>query len=567
MNKNAWISLVWYWILIIISLFLIFFVWKQLDTTTNTEKFTLVQDWLNHFSKWMDIAWWVSLTYKIDLSKYEQVYTDKQEFASVIKGIEDIILQNIDKRISALWVSDYNSYIRSLDDGKYVVVEIGWVSDLDQAKEIIWKTVELEFKLPYEGDGEDQKATRQLFAESLLKTSVETPEAMQILWLSNQWDNVVYNTYSGVVLSDLPEFYRNNLSVLENREVGSVIPTLSEWVYGNEVLTIWGIAQNVSLEGYVITRFNWSSESTDSDWNTLTVYSLEDIVVSYTPAWTLATDPKTWDLLNWAYFRFANVSNSQTGQPVAVINFDDAGKQIFCNITEVIVWKQLAIFIWWELVTSPVIREKICGGSAQIDGSFTPESAKILVDELNSWALPAPLILAQEEKVSPVLWEKALTWAIIAAWVWLALIYAFMSLMYGVRQWTVAVLTLLAFIIVLLGITKLFKYAFSLSGIAAILLSLGMGVDANVLIYERIREERKNGLTWFEAIETWYKKSFSAIRDGNVTTLMIALLLFFVWTNVFKGFGTMMMVNILLTLWVIVPLTRRILHKFYENKE
>jgi protein-export membrane protein SecD len=176
------------------------------------------------------------------------------------------------------------------------------------------------------------------------------------------------------------------------------------------------------------------------------------------------------------------------------------------------------------------------------------------------------LILAQEEKVSPVLWEQALSWAIIAAWVWLALIYVFMIMMYGFRQWSVAILTLLSFIVVLLWITKLFRYSFSLSGIAAILLSLGMGVDANVLIYERIREERKSWLSRFEAIEEWYKKSYSAIRDGNVTTLMIAILLFFIGTNVFKGFGTMMMVNILLTLWVIVPLTRWLLHTFYGKE-
>jgi len=291
------------------------------------------------------------------------------------------------------------------------------------------------------------------------------------------------------------------------------------------------------------------------------------MVVSNSPAWTLATDPKTWDLLNGAFFKYANISSSQTWQPVAVINFDEKGKQIFCNITEVIVGKQLAIFIWGELVTSPVIREKICGWSAQIDGDFTPESSKELVDNLNEWALPAPLILAQEEKVSPVLWEQALSGAIIAAWVGLLLIYGFMIWMYGIRQWSVAILTLLSFIIVLLGITKLFRYSFSLSGIAAILLSLGMGVDANVLIYERIREERKNGLSRFEAIEEGYKKSYSAIRDGNVTTLMIAVLLFFIGTNVFKWFGTMMMVNILLTLGVIVPLTRWLLHKFYKDQD
>jgi len=559
-----------YWILILVSLFLIFFVGRELNPETNTEKMVITSDGISQFSKGMDIAGWVRLTYNIDLSKYEQIYTNEQELFEVVRGVEDIILQNIDKRVSALGVSDYSSYIQSLDDGKFVVVELWWVSDLDQAKEIIGKTVELEFKLPYEGTWEDQVVQRQLFAEDILKNVVANPSTFQLEALANQGDNVVYHTYSGATLDELPDFYQQNPDLLAEREIGSVIPSLTSLTagsYGSEVLVIAWNPQNVTLEGNVITKWNGTRTVTNEDWTTNKVYDLEDMVVSNSPAWVPAIDPVTWDLLNGAFFNYASIASSQTGQPVAVINFNEAWKSIFCNITEVIVGKQLAIFIGGELVTSPVIREKICGWSAQIDGSFTPESAKALVDELNEWALPAPLILAQEEKVSAVLGEKALSGAIIAAAVGLGLIYAFMIFMYGFRQGSVAILTLVSFIIVLLGITKLFRYSFSLSGIAAILLSLGMGVDANVLIYERIREERSNGLSRYEAIEEWYKKSYSAIRDWNVTTLMIAMLLFFVGTNVFKWFGTMMMVNILLTLAVIVPLTRGLLHKFYEDKE
>ena len=558
-------GLLTYGIVVLISLFLIFFVGKELDPTTNTEKFVLTNDGLNHFSKWMDIAGWVSLTYKIDLDKYRQVYTDEQEFFQVTKDVKNIILQNIDKRISALGVSDYTSYIQSLDDGEYVVVEIGWVSDLDQAKEIIGKTVELEFKLPFEWDIASQKNSRQLLAESILKDLSADPTQITTLAAEYSGDNVVYHTYSGVTRTQLPGIYQSNPELLKSREIGSVIPVLTEWSYGNDVLMAWGQLTATTSEWFVITRYNGSSTTTGSWWVTNTVYNIEDIVVDYRPARVPAIDPKTGNLLNGAFFKFAGVGSSQTGQPVATINFDEKGKEIFCNITEVIVGKQLAIFIWGELVTSPVIREKICGGSAQIDGQFTPATAKALVDNLNEWALPAELILSQEEKVSPALGEQALKGAILAAWVWLLLIYGFMIWMYGFRQGSVALLTLVSFIIVLLWVTKIFKYAFSLSGIAAILLSLGMGVDANVLIYERVREERAKGLSWKEAIAEWYEKSFSAIRDGNVTTLMIAILLFFVGTNVFKWFGTMMMVNIILTLLVIVPLTKRLLMWFYRN--
>ena len=250
-----------------------------------------------------------------------------------------------------------------------------------------------------------------------------------------------------------------------------------------------------------------------------------------------------------------------------IINFDDKGKEIFCNITEVIVGKQLAIFVGWQLVTAPVIREKICGGSAQIDGQFDMTTSKQLVDNLNEWALPAPLILAHEEKVSPTLGEQALDGALIAGLVGLILIGVFMFSLYGWRQGSVAIMTLLAFLIILFAIVKLVGYALSLSGIAAILLSIGMGVDANVLIYERIREEKSNDKSIFSAISDGYERSLSAIRDGNLTTFMIALLLFFMGTNVFKWFGTMMMVNIILTLVVIVPLTKSLLMIMHSDQK
>ena len=114
-----------------------------------------------------------------------------------------------------------------------------------------------------------------------------------------------------------------------------------------------------------------------------TVYTLEELVVTDTPSWVAAKDPTTSELLNGAYFKYASVGQSQLGQPVAAITFDEKGKEIFCNLTEKIVGKPLAIFVGGKLITSPVIREKICGGSAQIDGQFTPESAKQLVQDLN----------------------------------------------------------------------------------------------------------------------------------------------------------------------------------------
>lgn len=561
--------MVWYIVSILIWLFVIFFVGKSVDTEGKTS-LIITQDGIHHFRKGMDVAWWVRLTYKIDFAKYREVYTNQEEFSTITRWVKDVILQNIDTRISKLWVSDYNSYIQSLSDGEYVVVEIGGVFDVEQAKEIIGKTVELEFKTQYTWDWTEVRTWRQLLAEELLKQAVASPELIAELWANKQGDNVYYQNYTNTPLENLPDMYQDNIDTLVSLEPGAVSSVLIEWVYTEIPAIEWVTDEASSLDWWAVVRFNGVSTLTGTNASGAitqdTVYSFEDIFVDYTPTWVTATDPKSNRILNGAFFNYASVGQSQTGQPVATITFDDTWKEIFCNLTEEIVGQPLAIFVWWQLTTSPVIREKICGGTAQIDGGFTPTTARDLVDDLNEWAFPAPLILAHEEKVSASLWEKALNWAMIAAAVWLCVIFVYMMFIYWARQWAVALLTLVSFLIILFALVKLLWYALSLSGIAAILLSIGMGVDANVLIYERVREERALKKSMHQSIIDWYERSWTAIRDGNATTLMIAILLFFMGTNVFKWFGTMMMVNITLTLIVIVPLTKQLLLSFFRDE-
>ncbi len=225
----------------------------------------------------------------------------------------------------------------------------------------------------------------------------------------------------------------------------------------------------------------------------------------------------------------------------------------------------MAIFVGWEMLTSPVIRSKICGWTAQIDGDFTMDSAKELVDALNNWALPAPLVLMQEEKISPTLGSNALVWALIAAAIGIFAIFVYMLIVYGWKNAIVTLSVLVSFMVVLGFFMKFVDYALSLSGIAAVVLSIWMAVDANILIYERINEEEEKWKTKHSAIETSYDRSRPAIRDWNVSTWLIALLLFMLWSNMFKWFGTMLMVTVLLTLFLNVPLTRMLLKWIYKK--
>ncbi|MDR2540941.1 MAG: SecD/SecF family protein translocase subunit [Candidatus Peribacteria bacterium] len=252
---------------------------------------------------------------------------------------------------------------------------------------------------------------------------------------------------------------------------------------------------------------------------------------------------------------------------MVVLHFDEAGKEIFCNITEHNIGKQMAIFIGGKIITAPTIQSKICDGSAQIDGQFTPESAKELTTSLNDGALPAPLILMQEEKVSPSLGDSAFMGAIIAMAVGLLLIYVYMTIVYGFRKGLITLLSLSIFALALLAIVKVIDYALSLSGIAAVILSIGMAVDTNVLIFERMKEEKSEGKNDDSAIKIAYERSRAAIKDAQLSTGLIGLLLFMMGINMFKGFGSMLVVGVVLTLLINVPLIKELLFIFYPSKK
>ncbi len=542
-----------------------FFVGRTTDPLTGKRQLSITQNGVQYFRKGLDVSWGTRLVYKIGYEKYEQIYTDVAELNAVKKVIEDIIIKNIDKRISKLWVSDYKAYIQRLDEQNYIVVEIGWIADLDQAKEIIGKTLELEFKLENKEETTPAKvAARKAIAQKILDDSKVNPDLMPQMLEWRASENIYMGFYSWTI-DQLPDIYKSNQKRLDAIKKDDFSPIL-EGVYttvttqdalGNET---W-----VDLKGFTFFQLidRWT---TTISWQEEKTYQILDVFVQDKQNWIQAVDDN-WDVLNGAYFRFANTTTSQIWEPVVAINFDEKWKEIFCNLTDKNIGNPMAIFIGWELLTSPVIQTKICWGTAQIDWSFTSESARELATALNDWAMPAPLILMQEEKINPSLWTNALTWAMIAWLVGLAAIAVMIFILYGFKKMLLTMLTLLVFLTILAGFVKITDYALSLSWIAAIILAIGMAVDANILIYERLKEELKAWKSVWWAIDSAREKSRSAIRDWQLSTGLIAFLLFTVGTNMFKGFWFMMLVTIALTLLINVPLIQSLLHVFYNRKK
>jgi len=550
-----------------VSVIFIFFVGRNFDAQTGTRNFAFTANGLSHFRKGLDVSGGTKLVYKISYDKYEKVYTNATELAAVKKTIETIIMKNIDNRISKLGVSDYKAYVQNLDNQHYIVVEIGGVADLDQAKGIIGKTLELEFKL--QNPEKPTKATiaaRKSLAEQVLAEVKKDPTNIQKTLEGRMSENIYHNIFTGNTLDQLPDMYKKNPKLLANAEIGKI--------YGNiegNYTTIYqesadGLSQGtgVSLDGYTMFRVVDKQEWKDLSGNVTTLYAFEDVFVQDRETRVPATDGEK--ILNGAYFKFANASASEMGEPVVVINLDDQGKEVFCNITQANIGKPMAIFVGGNLLTAPNIQSKICGGTAEINGSFTTETAKQLSDSLNEGTLPAPLILMQEEKISPTLGENALNGALRAGLIGFVAIMILLYFMYGVKQMILTGIVLIVFLTVLAAFMKLTDYALSLSGIAVIILSIGMWVDANILIYERLNEELQEGKSMSWAIDNAKDRSWSAIRDGQISTGLIAFVLFSMGTNVFKWFGSMLIVTMLLTLFLNVPLTKLLLHTFYKNK-
>lgn len=689
----------WRWLAIGIWLLIILFVWR--------------------FTKGIDIAGGVEFVYKIDFTKYKELYKSETDLMAATQKAKLIIESNIRKRVNGLWVGDAEVKLQKVWGDDYVVVRIGWLDDLAKARDIIGKTVELEFSLPNSLTGSANIAARKGLSEDLLQQAIKNPKLMKELGEQGSND-IYYFQITWVNKTQLPPALLENSDLISSLWSGAVLPKLlyglfqsadpmlsgsndvngffivkslwtaawKAWPLSDQELiskaaakwyttidSFWTTAlapegEQISLWMYydankksinldLWEQFNGQAayqmdlyvplsgsdkkdygivdNNTNLEWLWLSKYvdkkrasstqlplldsltglqknsvklvstggetlvfkiydvkeaskplfrsmvvngvgsielaksfiqdvlsndnyNLDIIFVKDTNSWLAAQDSQK-RLLNGAYFKFASVTRDQVWRPSVQIDLDDTGKDIFCKITEVNIQKQMAIFVWGVLVTAPTIQDKICGGSAIINGDYTVDTAKKLADDLNEWALPAKLIQINESKVSATLGENAWRWALWATLLSFVLILLLMTRRYGIKKAIISVISVISFIIVLIGILKIMWYALSLSWMAAIILNIGMWVDAAILVFERLKEEQDKGKREQDAIYEAYERAWPAIFGGQMSTIAIGVLLMLLWSDLFQGFGLVMALNIIILLTVSVPLVKWMLLK------
>ncbi len=249
--------------------------------------------------------------------------------------------------------------------------------------------------------------------------------------------------------------------------------------------------------------------------------------------------------------------NNQTNETVVSFTLDRVGAKKFGKATSEGVGKSLAIVLDGKIISSPVVREPIIGGSGQISGDFTFQSATDLALLLRSGALPAPLNIIEERTVGPELGKDSVNAGIMSLIIGFILVVAFMFYKYRFFG-LIANLALISNLFLLVGILTLFEATLTLPGIAGIILTVGMAVDANVLIFERIKEELKNENNSIVAFDSGYTKSRTTILDANITTLIAAVILFFMGSGPIKGFSITLGVGILTTLFSVYFIARLI---------
>ncbi len=247
--------------------------------------------------------------------------------------------------------------------------------------------------------------------------------------------------------------------------------------------------------------------------------------------------------------------DQRTGEPIVSFRFDTTGARQFGEITRRNVGKPFAIVLDGKVLSAPVIREPITGGTGQISGNFTVQDTVVLSALLRSGALPAPMTVIEERSVGPDLGSDAIAMGIYAGIAGFGLVVAFMIALYG--GWgLIANLALGLNIILTFGALSLLGATLTLPGIAGIILSIGIAVDANILINERIREETKKGMKAFAALETGFARAYSTIIDANVTTLIATALLFFLGSGPVRGFAITMMIGIAISMFTAVAVVR-----------
>ncbi len=412
-------------------------------------------------------------------------------------------------------------------------------ADVDKAKELL-----REITTPISTGGFGQSTITEVDID-------EPSDGVLLFTLTNQGIN--YGLLSAVTQS---------IEVIRKRidEFGTTEPVVQRQGNDRILVEVPGVDDPERLKALIGTTAKLSFHLVN------TQMSAEDALQTRPPAGTVImyddSDPPIPELLQTSSLvKGENLVDAQPGfdqqtnEPIVTFRFDSKGGSRFCQVSTANIGRRFAIVLDQTVITAPVIQSAICGGSGQISGNFTVEGANNLAVLLRAGALPAKLDFIEERTVGPSLGKDSIEAGQIASIIGAVLVLIFMVMAYGFLG-IVANIALIANILIILGLLSIIGATLTLPGIAGIVLTMGMAVDANVLIFERIREERRGGRSLIQAVDAGFRQALATIVDANVTTFIAALILFLVGSGPVKGFAVTLAIGILTTVFTAYTLTR-----------
>lgn len=485
----------------------------------------------------LDLQGGTHLVYDADTSQI-----DSSEKSSALEGVRDVI----ERRVNAFGVSEPIVQTNKSGDQWRVIVELAGISDVNEAIAMIGETPLLEFKEEAitEYTEEEISAIEALNgqaktrAEEVLIRALE-PEA-DFVALADELTEDTSNT--GIEDGepgggDLGLFLREDMVpefsdvVFDKLEIDEVFSDVVESQYGFHVIKKTGIEGELARASHIF-FMKQSTEGTPELVNTgLSGKHLERTAVEFDP---------------------------NTNEPQVTLEFDDEGKDLFAEITARNVGKIVGIYLDGSPISLPRVNEEIKEGRAVITGSFELEEAKLLAQRLNAGALPVPITLVSQQNIGATLGQTSVQKSFFAGVIGLILVVVFMAAYYRFPG-VLAIAALIVYSLVVLAIFKLLPVTLTLAGIAGFILSIGMAVDANILIFERSKEELRKGKSLQVSIEDGFNRAWPSIRDSNISSLITTAILAWFGTSVVQGFAITLGIGVLVSMFSAITVTRTFL--------
>lgn len=491
----------------------------------------------------LDLQGGTHLVYEADLSAIET-----NEKNAALEGARDVI----ERRVNTLGVAEPVVQTANQAGKPRIIVELAGIKDVNQAIQLIGDTPLLEFK-------ETQDATATSTEPSADQINAVTQANLE---KEKQAKDIIRRLKAGESFDELSKQYSDDTAVKDKGgDLGFIAKGIFTPVFEKTIFDEMKVGELRSEPlktefGYHVIK---KLEERKNESGETEVRSAHILLK------TVSLDPEQANV-NWVNTQLSGKNlkraqvtfDYQTNEPQVNLTFDAEGAKLFEAITERNISKPVGIFLDGAVISAPTVQTAITGGEAVISGNFDLREAKLLAQRLNAGALPVPITLINQQTIGASLGYDSLQKSLQAGIIGFIFVGIFMLVYYRLPG-LLSVLALLLYAAITQGIFEMVPVTLTLAGVAGFILSVGMAVDANILIFERVREELKRGNTFTQAVEEGFTRAWSSIRDSNVSSLITCAILYWFGTSIIRGFAVTLAIGIMVSMFSAITVTRTLL--------